>query len=115
MNRKDRQALLAGALLLSILVGFGANWINQDEISGMAWSVAALLACAMVVMLLQSFFLGIYWAAWRRLPRKKLRRNGRTLTDGDAETVRINVQKLLAEYAEKPRFNFVSASSEKSQ
>lgn len=114
MNLSDRHALLAGALLLSILGGFGSDWIGQDEIGVVFWSVATLLAISMVVMLLQSFFLGLYWAVWRRLPRKKLRRGGRTLTDGDAETVRINVQNLIAEYAEKPRFNFVSASSEKS-
>lgn len=99
---------------MSILGGFGADQIGQDEISRMSWSMAALLAAIMMVMLLQSLFLSIYWTVWRWLPRKKLRRGGRTLSDGDAETVRINVRNLIAEYEKKPRFNFVSASSEKS-
>lgn len=106
MRTSDRHALLAGSLLLSILVGFSADWLNWDEVSRLAWSMAALLATGMVALLLQSLFLGVYWTVWRWLPRKKMRRGGRVLNDHEAETVQINVRKLVEEYREIPRFNF---------
>lgn len=113
MNSNDRIALLVGVFLLNVLFGIVCAWQDWEVLGRLSWSTAALLATAMLVLMLKSLFLGIYWMVWRRLPRKKMRRGGRTLTDSEAETVRLDVQKLIAEYQQKPRFNFVSASSEK--
>ena len=106
MRASDRHAPLAGSLLFSILVGFSTDWLSWDEVSRLAWSIAALLAAGMLILLLQTLFLGVYWTVWKWLPRKKMRRRGRVLDDHDAETVQINVRKLVEEYQEIPRFNF---------
>lgn len=106
MNLNDRQALLAGALLASVLISVGVDYMKWDEVSGLSWSGTALAAIAMVGVSFQPLLQSLYWRVWRLMPRKKMRRRGAVLPDGEAETVRLHVQDLIREYREVPRFNF---------
>src|SRR6188768_3965060 len=91
---------------MSVLVSVGIDYMNWDTASKLSWSTTAVMMIGATGAMVQSLLRTLYWKAWSLIPRKKMRRRGLVLPDGDAETVRLHVQDLIREYREVPSFNF---------